>query len=576
LRSSGRKRIQSGHRPGLGWLREDEWLADLAYLPFAIWASWSLFAVHGMPMTHDGLGLSFIEAYRRAYLGGDYFPLWTSFAEKGHGSQFPILYHRLHAQVFGALALLVGSLRALKLSVPILLVVGAAGMRRLCGALGSRPWIGWIAGLLLLSSNYAVSDWFVRGAIAELTAFMIVPWCLRYVLELFTDSRAPLRLAVSSALLFYAHMTTFAAFALIALGLIAGGLLRLGMFGWERVRVGLRRCSLVGALLGCAIVPYGAAVKYVLESSGIGSLGMRSDPDAYTPWASYFKDPNLSWSRAIVEGPMSVEIGRWILLCLGVLLVLVPAARRAVRERLGGLALLSAFFVFVQRREMTFVFDLVPGASKLQFPSRLLVFIVPIVLSCTAVAVEAALRSADPVARAVGRALPFVAAVGQFNLAIARQRSIWGTQIDALAIQEAMNNPTDVTTGKLAMYATWDLFLGHTHGRAGPTPFLQASDGCTISSPRLTRGAEARAVQDNVQCGAVSFVVHGAHCSVKVNQYHSPVLRFEMSPPGTMHADTDGTTVLDALSDGTRVRIRERSILDLASKWLMEKARRRP
>src|SRR5262249_36132946 len=146
----------------------------------------------------------------------------------------------------------------------------------------------------------------------------------------------------------------------------------------------------VGALVGCAILPYAAAMKYVFESSGITTLGMRTDPDGYSPWGSYFKDPNLNWSRAIVPGAMSVEIGRWALLCLGVLLVLVPASRRAVRERTGGLALLAVFFVFLQRREMAFFFDLVPGASKLQFPSRLLIFIVPIALACTAVAVEAA------------------------------------------------------------------------------------------------------------------------------------------------------------------------------------------
>jgi hypothetical protein len=576
LRTEGPKRTQIGPRPGLGCLREDEWLADLAFLPFALWASWSLFAVRGMPMTHDGFGLSFVEAYRRAYLAGDFFPLWTSFAEKGHGSQFPILYHRLHAQLFGAAAVFLGSLRALKLSIPILLVVGAAGMRRLCGALGSRPWVGWIGGFLLLSSNYAVSDWFVRGAVAEFTAFMLVPWCLRHVLELFTDSRAPLRLALSFTLLFYAHMTTFTVFALIAGGLIVGGLLRLRRFGWERLRSGLSSCALVGVIVGCAIVPYALAVKYVYESSGITTIGMRPDAGAYSPWASYFKDPDLSWTRAIVEGSMSVEIGRWLLLCLGVLLVLVPASRRAVRERVGGLALLAVFFVFLQRKEMAFFFDLVPGASKLQFPSRLLVFTVPIVVTCTAVAVEAALRSADPVARIVGRALPFVAAAGQFNLSVVRQRSIWGTQIDAVRIHETLTNPRDVTTGKLAMFESWDLFLPHTHGGAAPAPFLEASEGCTVSSPRLTHGARAHTVPDNVQCDGVSFVVHGPHCSVKVNQYHTPLLRFEMPPPAATHSEKDGTTVLDGLPDGAVVRIRERSVFDLARKWLLEKARRRP
>jgi hypothetical protein len=53
--------------------RYTEWFSELGYVPIAIVASWSLLAVRGVPMTHDGLGLVLIEAYRRAYRGGDWF-----------------------------------------------------------------------------------------------------------------------------------------------------------------------------------------------------------------------------------------------------------------------------------------------------------------------------------------------------------------------------------------------------------------------------------------------------------------------------------------------------------------------
>ncbi len=79
-----------------------------------------------MPQTHDGLGLVFIEAYRRAYLAHDYFPLWTPFGELGHGSALLILYHRLHAQLAAVVALKYGTVVALKTSIPFWLTVGGA------------------------------------------------------------------------------------------------------------------------------------------------------------------------------------------------------------------------------------------------------------------------------------------------------------------------------------------------------------------------------------------------------------------------------------------------------------------
>jgi hypothetical protein len=541
-----------------------------------MWSSWSIFAVTGMPMTHDGFGFAFVEAYRRAYRAGDFFPLWTAFAEKGHGSELPILYHRLHAQVSGALAVAVGSLWALKISVPVALTVGAAGMRRLARSFGARPWVAWLAGVLLMSSNYTVSDWFVRGAVAELTGFMLLPWCIDHALRAFDDDWAPFRLAFSASLLFYAHMTTFYVFGLIAFGLMAGALWRMRVHGLTRLRTAVGRGAVFAVLVGCAIFPYAAAVKYMLAFSGIESLGMRTDHFAYFPWSAYFEDPNLSWTRAIVEGEMSVEIGRWVLLCLGVMLVVAPAARKAIRQRLWGLALVAIFFIALQRQPMAFIFDMFPGASKLQFPSRLLVYVVPIVLLCTAVAVEAALRSADPVARAIARAMPVVAAVGQLNLAIAMQRSIWGTQVPRSEIDAAVENMSDVTTGKMSLFTSWDFYLPKKHGTAPLSPFLEASEGCTVSSRELTRGIAVRTVMENAQCNSLSFAVHGQNCTVKLNQYETPLLRFELSQPGVVRKAPDFTTLLDVPVDGTVVRVRERSVFDLARRWILQKVRRRP
>jgi hypothetical protein len=128
----------------------------------------------------------------------------------------------------------------------------------------------------------------------------------------------------------------------------------------------------------------------------------------------------------------------------------------------------------------------------------------------------------------------------------------------------------------MALFATWARFLARHHGKAPASPFLEASEGCTLSSRQLTNGAPVRVVEDNAQCASLTFDVHGDHCSVKLSQYKTPLLRIDLSQPGGVREAADGTTLLDVPVDGTTVRIRERSIFDLAAKLVLEKARRRP
>jgi hypothetical protein len=571
--------LRAGWRSKLAaalWSRR-ELLSEIAYVPAAIALSWSLLVVGGLPMTDDGMGIPFLEVYRRAYMAGDWFPIWTSFAAQGHGSPLPIMYHRLHPTVFGVLALWTGSLLALKISIPTLLTIGAAGTRRLCRLLGARPWVAWIGGGLLMSASYAVVDWFVRGATAEFTAFMLVPWCVREALRVFDDKWGPVRLAASSALLFYAHLMTFYFFVLVAGVVMLGGLLERWRFGWPGLRIAIRRGAIFTGLLTCAIGPYAAAVQYTVAFCGIDKLNMRPDNGAYFEWPQYFADPSFSWSRVDIQGAMSPEIGRWMLLCLAVVLVIAPAARAAMWKRVRGLATLGVIFVIVQRKPMSFLFEIVPGASRIQFPSRLLVYIVPITIVCTAVAVEMALRSMVPWVRAVARAMPLVSVAGQANLAMGTQSWIWGHNCAKSDVEAAMQNPIDATTGRLAIYApeTWDQFLPKGLVVTKPAPFIEASDGCTVTPPKLTHGA-CRVVSENMQCADVSFTVHGHECTIRMNQYRSTLLRVETAPPGEVHQDIDGSTVIHVPADGSVVHVRERSVFDLAGKWLVQKASRWP
>jgi hypothetical protein len=558
------------------WTRQPEWISELAFIPLAIIFSWCLRVIDGVPWTDDGLGLVVTETYRRAYKAGDWFPTWTVFMEQGHGTALPLLYHRLLGQLTALLALKTGTLQAVKASIPALLVVGAIGMRRLCRYHGARPWVAWIAGALLMSANYTVTDWYIRGATAELCAFMLVPWGLRYASEIYERRWGALRLAVVSALVFFAHMMTCYFFFLPIAVVMSGGLLKLRALGAARIRAGLGQATAFGALLTMAIGPYAAAVSYVSAFSGTSGLGMRGDAGAYAPWWNFIIDPEVSWSRSVLERHGSWEIGRWILLCLAVCLLLAPAARRAVWRRAGALLLLAALFVVLQRQEMAFVFNMVPGASKIQFPSRLLVFVTVIAILAMAIAVETALRSSVPYVRLVARALPVVAAVCQGNVARGNQAGVWThLQRDRAFVTEALSDPTDITRKKITLN-NWPDFVPHHLGRGTPEePFLEASQGCSISSPTLTGGGLVPVVARNVAFSSLSFTVHGNDCKVKLDQYQSIVLRVDLSKPGRVSQGGDGATLVEA-PDGTVAHVSERSVMDLAKKFFIEKTRRFP
>jgi hypothetical protein len=556
------------------WCRQNEWLSELCFIPVAVGLSWCLVAFKGVPLTHDGMGLVFIEAYRRAYRAGDFFPTWTSFGENGHGSSLLILYHRLHAQLAALLALGTGTVVALKVSIPFWLTIGGIGMRRYCRFHDVRPWVAWVCGVFLMSSNYVNANWYIRGATAEFVAFMLVPWGLRYASELFERRWGVVRMGVATALIFYAHMMTFYFFVLTAGLVIAVEFYRLRVCGWRRLRAAASRGLAFGALVTCLIGPAAAAVTYTNAFSPLAPFGMRSHPWDFAPFSVYFADPALSWSRKVFEGEMTLEIGRWILLCLGVFLLIEPRARRSVWQRVDVLVLVAAWYVALQHYGMTFWIELLPGAQKLQFPARLLVFIVTIAILAMGIATEAARRSDLPVVRMMACALPLFGLVWQCNQTCENQSAIGWLNVDRKVADAALADDNSILTHAVSMSQDWPVFLPTRHGNnSALQPFLKASDGCLFSSPALTHGARVAEVTKNVT-GAVSFTVHGTNCTVKLNQIQSVLLRVQLSKPGAMRQTEDGLTLIEAPIDGTVVQIGERGWLDLARKFLVEKTGR--
>ena len=536
-------------------------LPDVAYLPLAMVAAWSLVALAGFPHTHDGVGLERIEMYRRTYLVGDFFPAWTALASNGHGSPHLLLYHRLHAQLFGLLSLAVGSLIAAKAGVVLLLAFGAAGMRRLSEMHGVRPWLAWLAGALLLASNYADVDWYVRGAIAELMAFMLVPWCVGALIGMVDRNESPLRFGIWCALLFYGHMVVSMFFAFLVLSVLAERLSRARDLGWEGLRRLTRQMFVAGATAAVCVVPFAAAVMYVEPLCGVNDYGM--EPAKTYPFSEYLFDPNVSWLGQLTTDRITVEIGRYIVLPLVALLVCSPAARGAVRGRVWRLFVPAVCFVLLQPRELVFVFDLLPGLSKVQFAWRLLVYIVPIAVLTLAVALEWTLRASAPLWSPVGAGAAIAVVACQLLVTVRAQRDAKAKQYSTADLVPYLS---DIETT-----ATWSGFMVGGGRRLPKTPFVAASAGCTFSSPDLTRGRPVVEQTATTHFKLLRLTVHGTGCSLKLSQYASPLLEVTGSKPVQLRTDSDGLMIVDAPNDQTVVSVRSLGILELAGRGMMQR-----
>ena len=111
--------------------------ATALYLLVATLAAWCVLSIDSWPWNHDYVStFQRVEVFRLAYLAGDFFPIWTPFGQNGYGSPFPFFYHRLYNSVVGLIALVCSTVTAVRISIPLMLLIGGLGMFRLAKRVG--------------------------------------------------------------------------------------------------------------------------------------------------------------------------------------------------------------------------------------------------------------------------------------------------------------------------------------------------------------------------------------------------------------------------------------------------------
>lgn len=381
----------------------------LAYAVVARVLTWSAFEPGWMHNHETTAIFARVETYRRAFAAHDWLPIWSPFDAHGHGSPLPLVYHRLFAGVTGAMALSVGAYRATKLGVLLFAIVGGLGMHRAARALGVGTALRFAAGVLFLSTPYVLTDWMRRGAVAEFCAMMIVPWLFDATVRLARRERVGVRLGVTLAVLFHAHsMICFFALPLV---IVAAAVAVLSAPAGERARAILGVYGAAGAvavIFLVTVIPFVAAIRLVAPTLSFDVLTAIDPRKSYLPLERYFTDPH-AWGDDAAG--MSVEVGRALVVLVSALGVAALSLRaRVLTPPVAALLVHLAFCAWLQHRSASAFYAAVPGALLLQFPWRLLVFIVPTLALLGAYLGQAILRaggSTRTVAVAFAAALAF-------------------------------------------------------------------------------------------------------------------------------------------------------------------------
>jgi len=302
--------------------------------------------------------------YAKHFRFGDLVPVWASSDNFGMGSPFPGLYHRLFYLVSGlTYALTNNSKMSITLALMAFTSIGVYSVfLTLCSYQCSRQ-IAMIGASTLPFLNYSVTNWLVRGAMAEYSAMMLVPLVLYLVKKSWDRGSLCVSTGFAFGCLFLAQ-SVIAYYTALIVGavLIAGSLLRVftrNFFSLKQIVLSLFAFI---SITWWSLLP----MLYFRQQFDIGRLL----PDflnvqlQFHGAKEYLKDSSWSWSNA--PNLFTLQLDIVFVLSLGVLLLM----RRYSREHIGIFGIF-AISLALQNDRSKRLYEVIPFAEFIQFPWRL-------------------------------------------------------------------------------------------------------------------------------------------------------------------------------------------------------------
>lgn len=340
------------------------------------------------------------SVYAEHFKEFDFFPLWASIDNYGLGSPQPALYHRLFYFISGAIALVLGAghpKETMVVAIVTWLVIGAFGIYRLVRSHGCSHIAAITAGVMLICANYTTTNWLVRGAMAEFSAAMLIPWILLALSKSVRTGRLGVDISLFIGLTFLAH-TVLAFFAAIIatvtfLILLAARRLHPSVLNVKPL--------LVSALILIAMI--GPDIFAIAQMGAGYDISRLISSPYYLPEnqiktiSDYFFFGGYGWDKD--WSSYSVTLDQAVL--VGLLMATAILLFRRYREPTMPMVKNTTLFLIVvlcicallQTRIAIPFYRHFPGASFIQFPWRLLAIITPVLITLLATTLSAAAPS---------------------------------------------------------------------------------------------------------------------------------------------------------------------------------------
>lgn len=326
--------------------------------------------------------------YAQHFSFNDFIPIWSSLDNNGFGSPEPLFYHKLFYLVSGWLQFITGNVKlSLILGILFFLVLGAAGVYGMGRGLGISRLFSSIGSLLFITANYTVTNWLIRGALAEFSAAMLIPWALMYFLRSLRSSKIHIGLAISLGLIFLGHSVIcyflILIFAVVLLFMLFCKATKLSIFSF--------RSLLTSVLVFTAITgPYTLAMAAFSSDYDME----RIVPPLYHPvnqfrpmWRYFWND--WVWGRTWEHLTVQLDLPIILMIAAGFIgLIFTP--RRSPSEThestlqhlmpILPLIILFAMILILQDSISALFYERFPGALFLQFPWRLLGVMTPVMI----------------------------------------------------------------------------------------------------------------------------------------------------------------------------------------------------
>ncbi len=313
----------------------------------------------------------------------DFLPYWSAGDGAGLGGPLPIYYHKLFYWVSSFLYVLHPVIKdAATLAMIIFAGIGVIGMQKCLKAIGMESWPSLFLAATLPLQYYTLTDWFIRGALAEYTALMIAPWLIWWCLNLLSTGKFSISIGIILAFTYFSHniIAYYGVFAIIISFVIH----------ISRTRPGIKELSpILKKIVTSLLIFLGFILPYLIPMFLIRKY---YDPSKITwdmgwtfkPTISYFWDRDYTWHH--FDG-YSVQFSPMLTVSILVFIGLIISSMFRNKPELSDtsnpnrkyaglfIVILFVLFALLQLNFTIPFYNKFPGALFIQFPWRLLTYL---------------------------------------------------------------------------------------------------------------------------------------------------------------------------------------------------------